>query len=159
MGACCRAEKRAKKWAEESHGKASVAGVKTEARALQKVFRSYATNWSKLCDLVRTSIVFNSPHDIATCICLIANDPDVALLKVKKGKCRLRLNHPVPSGYRDVQLCAKLVCNESTAPEERLPRVCDGLVVEIQLHLKAIYDIKSDEGHAAYVRARNLLGE
>ena len=64
-----------------------------------------------------------------------------------------------PSGYRDVQLCAKLVCNEETALEERLPRACDGLVVEIQLHLKAIYDIKSDEGHAAYVRARNLLGE
>ena len=136
-----------------------MAGVKTEARALQKVFRSYAENWSKLCDLVRTSIVFNSPHDIATCIRLIANDPNIALLKVKKSKCRLRLGHDPPSGYRDVQLCAKLVCNEETAMEERLPRACGGLVVEIQLHLKAIYDIKSDEGHAAYVRARNLLGE
>ena len=78
-----------------------------------------------------------------------------------------------------MQLSAKLVCNEETAMEERLKTastttcVCCAisacaslagrpLVVEIQhssFNPKAIYDIKSDEGHAAYVRARNLLGE
>ena len=68
-------------------------------------------------------------------------------------KCRLRDDfnaEKLSGGYRDVQLSVRLVSQESLA------RGCESHVCEVQLHVKRFYNIKSDEGHAAYVRARNL---
>ena len=42
--------------------------VKAEPRALQKVFRSYGGDFRKLCDLVRTTLVFRTLGALADCL-------------------------------------------------------------------------------------------
>jgi hypothetical protein len=42
--------------------------VKGEARAFQKIFRSYRGDWRKLCDLCRASIVFDDVEEMRACL-------------------------------------------------------------------------------------------
>jgi|EP00966_Prymnesium_polylepis_P032771 hypothetical protein len=109
------------------------AGVKMEkSRALQKVWRSYKGKWWKLSDLVRTSLVFKSPYDIAKCLNAIADDADVELLKTNNDKCRLRDGYDwrKSGGYRDVQLSVRL----KSAEAKKMG--VDNHLTEAQLHLK-----------------------
>jgi len=148
---------KAAQWAKAAGGVYHTAGVKAEARALQKVFRSYRGDWTCLCDLVRTSIVFHSPHDLALCLHIIADDSEVEVLRTSNDKCRLRADFDAEKrsgGYRDVQLSLRLA-NHTEA--KRLN--CAVHIAEVQLHLEPIYRIKSDDGHIAYVRARNLASD
>lgn len=144
-------------WIKASGGEHHAAGVKGEERALQKVFRAYREQWTCLCDLVRTSLVFDSPQDLARCLHIIADDPEVGLLRISYDKCRLRVDFDAEKhtgGYRDVQLSLCLANHEEA---KRLG--CAAHIVEVQLHLKRMYCIKSDDGHTAYVRARNLASD
>ena len=144
-------------WIKASGGEHHAAGVKGEERALQKVFRAYREQWTCLCDLVRTSLVFDSPQDLARCLHIIADDPEVELLRNSYDKCRLRVDFDAEKrtgGYRDVQLSLCLANHE-----EAKERGCAAHIAEVQLHLKRMYCIKSDDGHTAYVRARNLASD
>jgi hypothetical protein len=145
-------------WIKASGGEHHAAGVKGEERALQKVFRAYGEHqWTCLCDLVRTSLVFDSPQDLARCLHIIADDPEVELLRNSYDKCRLRVDFDAEKrtgGYRDVQLSLCLAKHE-----EAKELGCAAHIVEVQLHLKRMYCIKSDDGHTAYVRARNLASD
>ncbi len=58
--------------AEQSGGEHINSGLKKPERSLQKVRRAYADDASRLCDVVRVSIVFESPASLATCLRLIA---------------------------------------------------------------------------------------
>ncbi len=49
-------------------------------------------------------------------------------------------------GYRDLKMLVTL------------PDLTQGFVAEVQLHLASITAIKSSEGHAAYVHARDAMG-
>ena len=131
------------------------ADVKREARALQKTYRSYAKNWRKLTDLVRSSLVFASFTDMARCLNAIADDPEVVVLATSASKMRLRQDYDCAElgGYRDVQLSARL-----TSPEARL-RGCHEHIGEVQLHLDAMNQLKHGGGHKAYVLARNMRGQ
>lgn len=128
--------------------------VKTESRALQKVWRTYEGNWRCVCDLARTTLEFSDFAGIAACLRGISEDPEIELLRVHDAKNRMKDSEEVSAsgGYRDVQLCARLKTNSASA--------CgvDNHLVEIQLHLSAIYNLKSEGGHKSYVVARNLRG-
>ena len=85
---------------------------------------------------------------------MISEDPDIELQSCSREKQRFSLKNNKSSGYRDVQLCVKLKTRENIENG----RACENHLCELQLHLKAVYDLKSDEGHEHYVQARNLLG-
>jgi len=130
------------------------ADVKAEGRALQKVFRSYGSDWRKLTDLVRGSLEFRRLSDVNACLRALADDPQVKILKVNDSKMRLR-NFPDDRavGYRDIQLSVLLETPESRARKTH-KHIC-----EVQLHLDSIYALKSDKGHMIYVTSRNMRGE
>jgi hypothetical protein len=147
-------QSKAEQWAKTSGGRHAAAPVKSEVRALQKVYRSYKTNWLKLCDLVRTALVFETIGQIQHCLEVIASDREIELLKVDDAKQRFSLAETATSGgYRDVQLSLRLISTASVAAGTAR-HIC-----EVQLHLQSISALKSEGGHKSYVRARNLRGE
>jgi hypothetical protein len=129
--------------------------VKNEGRALQKSFRSYCGHWEKLCDLCRGSLVFESMEELHACLHVIADDPEIDVIRADNLKMRFRKDFDAATlsgGYRDIQLCVRL----NTA-EARL-RGVEKHLAEVQLHLSSVLALKSEGGHANYVMRRNLRG-
>ncbi len=126
--------------------------VKTAQRAQEKVQRSYAGDVSRLVDLCRQSIIFESPCDISTCLADIAADPAVSLVRIK-NRLDPQYDAARSAGYRDVAINLRMV-----GPEARNLNL-DEHVCEVQLILKAFAELKSDSGHSRYVTFRNLRGE
>ena len=130
-------------------------GVKAEARALQKVFRSYGGDWRQLCDLCRTSLVFETIPQLEACLRAIGADAELEVFTAGDGKMRLREGFDaqrLSGGYRDIQLCVRLNCEEARA------RGVHEHLCEVQLHLAPIIALKSGGGHKTYVLRRNLSG-
>jgi len=145
---------KSKQLAQSYGGISHASPVKAEGRALQKVWRTYGGNWRCLCDLARTSIEFPDLASLTACLRGLSDDPEVELLCVHDSKNRMT-NEPgakASGGYRDVQLCARLLTNEAVSWG------VDSHLFEIQLHLTQIYKLKSEGGHKSYVLARNLRG-
>ena len=137
-------------------GEPHACGVKAEARALQKVFRSYGGDWRRLGDLCRTSLVFETMAQLEACLRAIGADPELEVLHAGDAKMRLRPGFDAAAhsgGYRDIQLCVRL-----RTPEAHTRGVHEHLV-EVQLHLKSIIALKSEGGHKNYVLRRNLRGQ
>ena len=131
--------------------------VKQEARALQKVHRSYGENWRRLTDLCRTSLVFPSLSAMAECLGAIAADSEIKVVRVNNNKMRFRRDYDatLTGGYRDVQLTIKLESPEAKARGKGA--VCRHLA-EVQLHLDEFYSLKQAGGHRVYVERRNMTG-
>ena len=130
--------------------------VKQEARAMQKVFRSYRGDWRKLCDLVRCSLVFESIAALETCLHAIGADAELEVLSSSDYKMRLQEGFDAAAlsgGYRDIQLAVRLDSAETRS------RGVHEHIAEVQLHLAAVAALKSDGGHANYVLRRNLGGQ
>jgi hypothetical protein len=129
--------------------------VKTEARALQKVFRTYGGRWWRLSDLCRSSLVFETVPQMAACLRAIGNDDELKVVPSNEIKMRLREDFDAPKltgGYRDVQLT--VLFDNAKTRERGVHRH----LAEVQLHLGSILELKSDSGHANYVLRRNLRG-
>ena len=131
------------------------ARVKSEQRALEKMYRSYGGNWRKLCDVVRTSILFEDPMGLAAGLRAIAGDPEVTIIRVGDEKMRFRKSDDAKAtgGYRDIQLCVML------NNEETRKRGVETMLCEVQLHLEAFCRLKLEGGHSTYITSRNLRGQ
>ena len=130
--------------------------VKTEGRALQKVFRSYRGDWGRLCDLCRASLVFETVADLCACLLAIGADAELEVVHAGDDKMRFREDFDAArksGGYRDIQLCVRLNSAEARA------RGVHQHLAEVQLHLAPVIALKSDQGHANYVLRRNLNGQ
>jgi hypothetical protein len=137
-------------------GKHHACGVKTEQRALQKVFRSYKGDWRRLGDLCRTSLVFDDIASLEACLRAIGTDAELQVVHASDVKMRLREGFDAAAlsgGYRDIQLCVRLDSDEA-----RKRRVHEHLC-EVQLHFAQIIALKSGGGHKNYVLRRNLGGK
>jgi hypothetical protein len=126
--------------------------VKSVRRAQEKVQRSYGEDVSRLVDLCRQSIVFESPGDVAACLAAIAADSAAALVRIK-NRLDPRYDAVGSAGYRDVAINLRMV-----GPEARGLGL-DEHVCEVQLLLRTFAELKSDSGHSRYVAFRNLRGE
>lgn len=131
------------------------AAVKSEARALQKYFRTYGRQYAHLCDLVRTSLVFDNLSGMVFCLEKLAEHPEILILKNTLAKCRFTLNYDSQKsgGYRDVQLSIKL------RTKEAFERGIENHICEVQLQLRDFRALKTDGGHRSYVIRRNLMAE
>jgi hypothetical protein len=115
--------------------------IKKAPRSIEKIRRSYFGVVSQLCDVVRGSIVVETLDDAAKLLAIISSDEAVQIVR---GKNRFSQHYDanVSAGYRDIQLNLQIVGvkTESDHPEpERLPLH----VVEMQIHLRSIHDLKT----------------
>jgi len=130
------------------------APTKHVQRALEKVFCSYALDASRLTDLCRTTIVFDSIADIYQCLAEIAAD-NVGIWQIKE-----RLSEPpetCASGYRDLNLLITLEDDGTIAAGQHglLPGERDfnlsRHICEVQLAYRKFYEVKvGTEGMGAY---------
>ncbi|EKX55382.1 hypothetical protein GUITHDRAFT_99165 [Guillardia theta CCMP2712] len=138
---------------EALRGKARFAKLKSIDRCVEKLSRAYAGDVSRLVDIVRQSIMFEDLKELHACLEMIAEDPDLQVIRVKNRFDR-RYDARQTGGYRDVCLNVCLVTDETW-------RVgVSGHVCELQL---ALCDYKmratSGKGHSRYVSYRNLRCE
>ncbi|MES9539352.1 ADP-ribosyltransferase [Actinomadura sp. NPDC000600] len=113
-------------------------GDKDRTRALDKIMGDYVGDASRLNDLLGARIQFRSVDGLYRAlgdIERIAGKHGVEIVSVKD-----RMQSPVPSGYRDVQLTI------------RMP---NGHIGELRLHLRSIDDVASYE-HSLYEVRRDL---
>ncbi|QYK12120.1 RelA/SpoT domain-containing protein [Shewanella rhizosphaerae] len=103
--------------------------VKSYERAKAKIAAKFDGDASRITDLARASLVANDIQGLMTAFEDLQQQ--VKVLQVKN-----RFAEPKASGYRDLNLLVQL------------PQT--GMIAEVQLHLKAIAEIKSGEEHKAY---------
>ena len=90
---------------------------------------------SKLVDICRQSIIFETVIDLATCLDNIANDDDTVLVRVK-NRLDPAYDSSLSAGYRDV--CVNLIFSNDLAKNLGLERhIC-----EVQLVLLSYAKLK-----------------
>lgn len=112
-----------------------VGPVKTQESSARKVNAKYGGDWTQLGDLVRGSIGFDSVEEMQQGI----EGLKAAGLKLAT-QADNKFAQPTSAGYRDMNLNILL---------------SNGVVGELQLHLKPILDAKN-EGHSYYEESRVL---
>ncbi|EDP60183.1 RelA/SpoT domain-containing protein [Vibrio sp. AND4] len=111
------------------------AGIKSQHRAKEKITHELDGQVERITDLARATIVAN---DVASLVSVYeALERETTIVKVKN-----RFKKPTASGYRDLNLLV------------RLPKT--GLITEVQLHLKAIADVKSGPEHDLYEQIQKI---
>jgi hypothetical protein len=111
--------------------------LKGRARAQEKIAAEYDGDASRIVDLARSSIEFKNFRELEAALRDIASSAKVVRMKDRFAK-------PLPSGYRDVLLNVEMK---------------NGHVVEMQLHLKSILEVKGGIGHKLYEQERSILAK
>jgi len=127
--------------------------VKGVARSIEKVSRAYNNKVSRLVDVVRQNVICDNVSDIIACLEAIQNDSDAHIVRIKN---RLHDDYQasnLTAGYRDVAV------NVLVVTPDTLRLGLAGHVCEVQLILRQIHLIKTEEGHKSYVAFRNKRAE
>ena len=115
---------------------------KKPQRSFEKIRRSYGGRVSRLCDIVRASIVCDTIAQVCEALHVIAGDPNV---RIMRGKQRFDAGYDgaASAGYRDFQL-SLVVTGAAVAPDGGASAAeCRRHIVEMQIHLREIYDQKT----------------
>ncbi|KAB0287149.1 RelA/SpoT domain-containing protein [Vibrio fortis] len=112
-----------------TNSEALFAGVKSQARAEEKIALELNGDVSRITDLARATIIANDVESLVEVYEAVSREADVVKVKNK-------FKSPADSGYRDLNLLV------------RLPKT--NIIAEVQLHLKAIADVKSGPEHELY---------
>ncbi|MGR5238852.1 RelA/SpoT domain-containing protein [Vibrio alfacsensis] len=111
------------------------AGVKSKQRAEEKIAHELDGQVERITDLARATIVAD---DVASLVSIYETiERETTIVKVKN-----RFKKPTASGYRDLNLLV------------RLPKT--NLIAEVQLHLKAIADVKNGPEHDLYKKIQKV---
>jgi hypothetical protein len=89
------------------------APLKTPARTIDKVHRVYDGEVSRVLDVCRQRIVFDTVDDMITCVHAVLADPQVVIERVK-NRLTSRYDAATSAGYRCIQAnkaCYLLTCN------------------------------------------------
>lgn len=112
-----------------TNSEALFAGVKSQARAEEKIVLELNGDVTRITDLARATIIANDVESLVEVYEAVSREADVVKVKNK-------FKSPADSGYRDLNLLV------------RLPKT--NIIAEVQLHLKAIADVKSGPEHELY---------
>jgi hypothetical protein len=104
------------------------ATVKSPDRALEKLFRIYNLDVSRLLDCCRQSIYFQKPADMFECLKAVCSDSSIHILRVV-NRLHNSYDSSTSAGYRDIMLNLA-ISNEDT----RRLRI-DAVICELQLSL------------------------
>ncbi len=110
-------------------------GIKSYERAHEKVVTELNGNSTRITDIARATLVADDVSSLVRAYETLNREATV--VKVKN-----RFKTPGPSGYRDLNVLVKL------------PKT--GVIAEVQLHLKAIADVKSGPEHELYEIIQNV---
>lgn len=105
------------------------AGVKSYPRAAKKVELEFDGNAQRITDLARATLIADDVPSLVEAYEILSRE--ATIVKVKN-----RFKNPAPSGYRDLMVLIQLPGSK--------------LIAEVQLHLKAIADVKSGPEHQLY---------
>ncbi len=86
--------------------------VKSRKRAIEKLYRSYNCDVSRLLDCCRQSIYFENLNDLLTCIKAIATDPECKIVRVK-NRLRPDVDASSTAGFRNVALNLQVLTKET----------------------------------------------
>ena len=111
------------------------AGVKSQQRAKEKIALELEGKTERITDLARATIVADDIESLMSAFEVL--DRETEIVKVKN-----RFKKPQASGYRDLNLLVKLPKTE--------------IIAEVQVHLKAIADVKSGPEHKLYEEIQKL---
>mmetsp|Transcript_41922 Transcript_41922/g.102808 ORF Transcript_41922/g.102808 Transcript_41922/m.102808 type:complete len:161 (+) Transcript_41922:3-485(+) len=126
--------------------------LKSLQRAFEKLSRAYHGDASRLVDLCRQHIVFDSVGDLTQCLGKIITDDNVWLVLIK-NRMDLHYDSSRSAGYRDVTVLLQFNTPEAIA------MACETHICEVQLVLRRISDLKRDDGHARYIKFSNARAE
>uniref|UniRef100_A0A7S0N255 Uncharacterized protein n=1 Tax=Cryptomonas curvata TaxID=233186 RepID=A0A7S0N255_9CRYP len=111
------------------------AHLKSEDRAIEKALRSYKGDVSRLVDICRQCIIFETVQDLCVCLRSILDDRQVRVVRIK-NRLDVLYDARISAGYRDVSINLCLVGVEAI----RLG--LDHHVCEVQLLLREFADLK-----------------
>ncbi|SDG96374.1 ppGpp synthetase catalytic domain-containing protein (RelA/SpoT-type nucleotidyltranferase) [Vibrio xiamenensis] len=111
------------------------AGVKSYDRSVEKVQHELDGRAERITDLARATLVADDVASLMEAYEVL--NRETTIVKVKN-----RFKKPAASGYRDLNVLVQL-------PKTQL-------IAEVQLHLKAIADVKSGPEHDIYERIQNI---
>ncbi|KAJ1455757.1 hypothetical protein M885DRAFT_440740 [Pelagophyceae sp. CCMP2097] len=122
--------------------------VKRRKRAIEKLFRSYDGDASRLTDLVRCSITCKDSEALLRCLRAIRADDRFVVVFFKD---RFRESYDVREslGYRNIALSVCIVDAFS------MTHNVEHHVCELQLGLQSFEDLRNEHGHARYVKWRD----
>ena len=135
-------------WSEALGGKMEKAELKSVSSSIQKLLRSYKSDVSRLLDVSRQRIVFDSVEKIVACLHLIASDDQMLIVRCK-NRLDVNYNSMYTAGYRDV--CVNLRFIHGEAVELGL----DCHIVELQLALEPFFELITTESQKRYVKFRS----
>lgn len=118
-----------------SHCESVIADVKSPARAETKIATELNHQATELTDLVRASIIADSPEQLVQAYEQLEQQAELVAVKN-------RFAEPGPSGYRDLKVLV-------TLPQS-------GLIAEVQLHLRSIYELKNGPDHQRYQQIQKI---
>jgi hypothetical protein len=124
-----------------------VMGLKQRERVSSKVQGREGGDASRVLDVARAALVYDdlgSLYDGMKAAFKFAQDAGITVLRVKD-----RFLSPKDTGYRDLQMNLRV-------PLARPDGSTSWHVVELQFHLKDLYELKKGEGDALYREIRTL---
>lgn len=110
-------------------------GIKSSERAKEKIALELDNQVNRITDLARATIVADDVASLMEAYEVL--DRETTIVKVKN-----RFKQPAASGYRDLNVLVQL------------PKT--NLIAEVQLHLKAIADVKSGPEHDLYQQIQKI---
>jgi hypothetical protein len=135
-------------WAQHCNALHSPAPVKTYRRTLEKVYRSYSGRVPPITDLVRSTIVVETIEQAQEVAEIVLHDATVYTIK---NRFDLTYDGCATAGYRDLNLQIGFPEMDDT--------LFEGFVFELQIHLRAVIEMKTEFGHKRYIALRNLRGD
>ena len=121
--------------------------IKSRKRALVKLMMCYGGDPSRLLDLARNRIAFDTVADLNKCFLKICADPDVVIERVKNRLTR-SYNHERTGGYRD--LCINLRITEDSITEMG----AETHICELQLALTCFTNSSNLDSHRRFTSWR-----
>jgi hypothetical protein len=135
-------------WAKECGAEHRRAPLKSIQRTLEKIYRSYFGKVPPILDLVRSSIVVDTVDGARQVLELVLHDAEVYTIK---NRFDLDYDGRDTAGYRDMNL--QIGFSEMSETD------FEGFVLELQIHLRPVIEMKTDFGHRRYIALRNLRGD
>lgn len=121
--------------------------IKSRKRAMIKFMMCYGGDPSRLVDLARNRIAFDSIADLHKCFLSICNNPDVVIERVK-NRLTPTYNSAKTGGYRD--LCINLRIVDSSI----LEMGAETHICELQLALTCFTNLESPDSHRKFTNWR-----
>jgi len=136
------------------------AKLKLIPRIIEKTARCYKGDFSRLTDLCRCAVAFETIEDLTRYLELILDDPVVEVVRIK-NRLDSTYNCDNMYGYRDVNLNLRIVNSPVTCLSDQDWRrlgLCEHMC-EIQLLTLSYAQEKTQHGHTKYIRYRNLSAQ